>query len=242
MDQLSTVWLTEKLSFVRLGWNRALRILGLVHEAALRMRHGQIHRGDPNASCPVCQGTLKEESSRRALHTVKVAASKELERSVGKDRMQSHFYLQDNVWYTSTQLEKEGQVDCRDLDFSPFFDAWAIQKVVPVVSVKSPLFHALLMYIHFTDLPHKGTEATPARMRETLWPVGQARACITRMVQTCSKCRLILQRTVERELADLPDQRTTMAPPSLPSRLTSPWDSKLDCPMKARSVSPHMHW
>jgi hypothetical protein len=33
------------------------------------------------------------------------------------------------------------------------------------------------------------------------------------MVQICSKCRLILPQTVERELADLPDQRTTMAPP-----------------------------
>jgi hypothetical protein len=88
--------------------------------------------------------------------------------------MQSHFYLQDNVWYTSTRLEKEGQVDSRDLDFSPFFDAWAIQKVVPVVSVKSSLFHALLMHTHFTDLPHKGTEATLTRIRETLWPIGQA--------------------------------------------------------------------
>jgi hypothetical protein len=75
------------------------------------------------------------------------------------------------------------------------------------------LFHALLLHVHFTDLPHKGTEATLARIRETLWPVGRARICITRLVQTCSKCRLILQRTVERELADLPDQRTTMAPP-----------------------------
>jgi hypothetical protein len=58
-----------------------------------------------------------QEGSRRALHSVKAAASRELERSVGKDRMQSHFYLQDDVWYTSTRLEKEGQVDCRDLDF-----------------------------------------------------------------------------------------------------------------------------
>jgi hypothetical protein len=33
------------------------------------------------------------------------------------------------------------------------------------------------------------------------------------MVQTCSKCRLILQGTVERELADFPDQHTTMSPP-----------------------------
>jgi hypothetical protein len=164
------VWLTEKLSFVSLGWNKALRILGLVHEAILLMRHGQIHQKNPAYPCPVCQGTLMQEGSRRALHTVKVAASKELERSVGKDRMQSHFYLQDNVWYTSTRLEKEGQVDCRDLDFLPFFDAWAIQKVVPVVSVKSPLFHTLLMYIHFTDLPHKGTEATLARIRETFGP------------------------------------------------------------------------
>jgi hypothetical protein len=85
VDRLSTVWLMEKLSFVRLGWDKALRILGLVHEAILRMKHGQHHQRNPNSPCPVCQGTLMQESSRRALHTVKAAASRELERSVGKD-------------------------------------------------------------------------------------------------------------------------------------------------------------
>jgi hypothetical protein len=76
VDQLSAVWLTEKLSFVRLGWNRALGVLGLVHEAAIRMKHGRAHQKNTNASCPVCQGTVLQESSKRALHTVNLLPPK----------------------------------------------------------------------------------------------------------------------------------------------------------------------
>jgi hypothetical protein len=119
VDQLSSVW----LSFVRLGWEKATQLLAKVHEATLRMRHGESHRKSPVASFPICQGTLEEACLLRAHHTIEFAASRELEKSVGKDRMISHFYLKDDVWYTSRRLEKEGQVDCQDLDFSPFFDS-----------------------------------------------------------------------------------------------------------------------
>jgi hypothetical protein len=114
-----------------------------------------------------------------AEHAISKVASVEVERSLGKGSVEKQFTLSSGVWYATQRLHKEGLLDSKDLDFSPFYDGVSIKKVVPVILVKSELFHSLLLYIHFVELPHAGVEATLARMRQKFFPVGHARRAIT---------------------------------------------------------------
>jgi hypothetical protein len=145
--------------------------------------------------------------------TINRAASKQVEAVLGKTKMEKLYTLKEGIWYASTRLQKEGPVETKDLDVTPFFDGWSIKKVLPVVLAGSEIFHSLLMHIHFKELPHHGVEVTYRRMRETFMPVGRARAAISNFRQACSKCRSLLKKIVALELADFPEARTMIAPP-----------------------------
>jgi hypothetical protein len=127
--------------------------------------------------------------------------------------MNKKFHFKDGVWYASQRLQKQGALDVCDLDFSLFYDSHDINKVLPVMLVKSNLFLALLRDVHFRELPHAGVEATLARIRQYYFPVGHPRRTISRLRESCSKCHIMLKKTVELELADFPRARTTIAPP-----------------------------
>jgi hypothetical protein len=93
--------------------------------------------------------------------------------------MEKQFVQQDGIWYATQRLQKEGSPDVHDLDFQFFYDAVSIRKLLPVLMVKSDLFHALLLYIHFVELPHAGVEVTLARLKQRFYPVGHARRAIS---------------------------------------------------------------
>jgi hypothetical protein len=132
---------------------------------------------------------------------------------MGVSRLKQSFTADGGIWYCTRRLEKEGALEARDLDFSPFFDAAFIKKVTPVMHARSPLFHSLALWVHFSDLPHSGTEASLARVRQHYSPVGDPRSVISAIRRACSKCRLLLKQVVGVELADLHPLRTTIAPP-----------------------------
>jgi hypothetical protein len=207
-------WLARHFDFVYLGWQKAVNRLCLVCTAIFMLPHrAHVRRSETRPDCPVCTGALTQRVTEMAEHAISKVASAEVERSLGKGSVEKQFTLSSGVWYATQRLHKEGLLDSKDLDFSPFYDGVSIRKVVPVILVKSELFHSLLLYIHFVELPHAGVEATLARMRQKFFPVGHARRAITRLKESCSKCRLMLRRTVELELADLHSARTTIAPP-----------------------------
>ena len=104
-------------------------------------------------------------------------------------------------------------VDTADLDFDAFFDRLSIKKVLPVIPVESKLFRSLVLHIHFKEFPHQGVEATLARVKQTFFPIGDARRLIATVKKSCSKCRILLKQVVGLELADLHPARTTIAPP-----------------------------
>ena len=99
------------------------------------------------------------------------------------------------------------------MDCSPFFDHQNIKKFLPIVFVKLDIFRSYLMFIHMKEFPHMGIESTLQRIKERFYPVGNARAAIATVRGRCSKCRLMIQRTVALELAQFPAARTTVAPP-----------------------------
>jgi hypothetical protein len=127
--------------------------------------------------------------------------------------MTSQFSHDNGVWYASQRLHKEGLLQSNDLDFSCFYDIGLIKKILPVILVKSDLVHSLLLYVHFIELPHAGVEATLARIRQRFFPVGHARRAVSRLKESCTKCRILLRKAVKLELADLHSSRTVIAPP-----------------------------
>jgi hypothetical protein len=147
------------------------------------------------------------------MQCVTLAASAQAEQKLGKPKLIKQFTHRDGIWYTSQRLEKEGLIEKADLDFSPFFDAVSIKKVLPVIPVDSKLFRAFVLHIHFKELPHQGVEATLARIKQTFFPIGDARRLIASVKKSCSKCRILLKQVVGLELADIHPARTTIAPP-----------------------------
>ena len=136
---------------------------------------------------------------------VERSASRQAEKNLTKKCMAEKYHLVSGVWHSKSRLAKEGAVEIMDLDCTPFFDELHIKKMLPVVLVNSQVFHALLSFVHLIELPHRGVEITLRRIRERFHPIGNARQAITKFHAACSKCRLLLQRTVRLELADFPN-------------------------------------
>ena len=78
-------------------------------------------------------------------------------------------------------------------------------------------------HVHYREMPHSGVENTLKRILERMHPVGSARHRIRNFKAACSKCRILLKRTVNSELADFISARTCIAPPF--------WHAQIDIAM-----------
>ena len=162
-----------------------------------------LHRGlrpaDPD--CFICQG---QECllNRLSEQVVAKAASQQAVSALGEKYLATKFHPDGEVWYSHSRLTKEGPLDVVDLDFSPFFDSSQIKKVLPVVMVESEIFHSVLFHIHYRGLPHAGVENTLREIMQSFHPIGNARKFIAHFKAQCSKCRIMLKRAVDLELAD----------------------------------------
>ena len=212
IQPIQTTWFTSSFRFLGQGWSKAKSLLQSVVKACAIFQHGK-HQAT-NAcwrNCHICRDdpSMLQKATDRIID---IAASKETELNT-PFKMSTRFHMMDNVWYSKSRLEKEGAIETQDLDCSPFFDNQHLKKLLPVVLVKSETFYSFMAFIHFEDLPHRGVETTLRRIRERFYPVGNARAAIASLQSRCTKCRLMLQKVVNLELADFPSVRTTVAPP-----------------------------
>jgi hypothetical protein len=187
--QPRNLWLLRRIDFVHLGWERATNRLKLVCKALVLIVHRRHDpTGDPVPNCAACNGHLTTRVNELADMIIQRTASAQATHSVGPRTMSKQFTKEGHVWYASQRLQKEGALETHDLDFSCFYDCASIKKVLPVILVKSPLFHSLLLHVHFKELPHAGVEVTLARMKQRFYPIGHARRAISRLKESCSKC------------------------------------------------------
>lgn len=207
-------WLLRTFDFLHLGWARALKRIVCVIKASFRFRHS-LHKNPetPIPECPICASQEDQEAKAQALKLIMVSASTQAQNALGKQMLQKQYTFERGIWYSSQRLEKEGLTNKADLDFDAFYDGASIKKVLPIIPVQSILFQALALHTHFKDLPHQGVEATLARIKQTFYPIGDARRIITAIKKSCSKCRILLKQVVGLELADIHPMRTTIAPP-----------------------------
>ena len=159
---------------------------------------------------------------------------------LGPRYLEKSFHLKNGIWFSHARLSKEGVVDAVDLDFTPFFDAPHIKKVLPIVIVESELFHSLVFYMHHKVVPHAGVETTLHHIQHQFHPVGRARHFIAHFKAHCPKCRLLLRKTVDLELGEFPASRSTVAPPFWSVQIDiSPFFKAKTSPVSRKTVPCH---
>jgi len=213
---LEAEWLTSQVDFVKQGWTRALKIVSLICGFVEKLKHLVHIRNKANREgCSYCMTDPSIGLARLSLRQVLKAASRQAEAAEGAKGLAKHYTFQDGLWYSSGRLGKEGCVDAVDLDSMPFFDSITLQKLVPIVLTRSTIFQSYMAYIHDRLMDHPGVEPTLREVKLTMMPIGAPgpRIVILNHKKKCTKCRLRLKQTIEKELADFPACRTTVAPP-----------------------------
>jgi hypothetical protein len=209
-------WLTQRVDFERLGWEKATRVVKLVYQFTESILHRVHQRRKQNREeCCLCTTVPDTRLKTRAMHLIETSASREAELNLGKNKLERDFTFRAGVWYSHTRLQKEGLPEVRDIDATVFFDATNIRSILPIVMIESPIFKSLLKHIHDKEMSHPGVEPTLKRIRESFAPMGgqNVRNTISAYRKSCTKCRRNVKLMVEKELADFPACRTTVAPP-----------------------------
>ena len=206
-------WFAFTFQFKQLGWTRTRRKLGLVLQACAIFRH-HLHTLYQNniAECHLCSedASVLEHAVDQAID---LHASLLTERIIPKNKLAERFRLSGEIWLSQSRLEKEGEVECQDLDCIPFFDHQNIKRLLPIIHVSLDLFQSYLVLIHEHLLPHMGVEATLRAIGERFHPVGNVRAVIHNYKSRCTHCFITMKKIVDMELAQYPAVQTTVAPP-----------------------------
>jgi Pao retrotransposon peptidase/Integrase zinc binding domain len=215
-NEFTKSWLTQKVDFERLGWSKARKVVALVYRFTETLLH-RIHQKKKvnREGCCMCTTLPDSVLNIRVSDLIEKSASKEAELNIGKSKLEKDYTYRNEVWHSHTRLQKEGLPEIRDLDSKVFFDASSIRRVLPIMLVESPLFKSFLKHVHDNEMAHPGVEPTLKRIRESFAPMGgqNVRAVITAYRRNCTKCRRNVKLMVEKELADFPVFRTSVAPP-----------------------------
>lgn len=207
---------------IHFGWKKAINILARVY----RIHNTIIHRAHSNAKdaerqvkwksmCKLCNTSEENLSNVLAIEAELKFFRDDCK--VTKSRIPSRKlkeFQQDDgiIWYTG-RLSELNSVKTRDLDLDSFFDNTEIKSVLPVLTSDSPVFYAYVMYIHFKVRPHSGVEVTMREVSKKMHVINNPRRVIQQVRNDCTRCRLILKKTMELEMAQHHEARTTLAPP-----------------------------
>ena len=210
------------VDILRLGWQKGIRIMSL----CLRVKHSIIHRAHGKtansllekkwkAICMVCN-SAEDHLEKALINEAELEFyrqdSKILITKLTSKRMKQFSMDKGIIWYTGRILELNS-IKTRDLDTSCFFDNNEIKDTVPVLNSDSPVFYALVIYIHTYLRPHSGVEVTLREVSKRVHVLNNPRRIIQRVRKDCTRCRIIFKKTMELEMAQHHQARTTLAPP-----------------------------
>ena len=109
-------------------------------------------------------------------------------------------------------MDDNNVVKIRELDFELCLDNTEFSTLIPVVRPNSQLFFSYVCNIHLRIKPHSGIEITVQELMKKMFIIGHFRYVIKRVRNDCSKCSIILKKTVELELSKHHYSRTLIAP------------------------------
>ena len=211
------------VDIVKHGYQRSIEIVSHVLDFIWSVQHRKhISKGESNLqSCKKCcaisdTGGIPFEYNkilrREALHYYLKEESKNLNKTLTKDKL-SKFTLKEGVYYAMGRLPEDAKVTTEDLDPTVFFDNTEISGVLPVISADSPLFFSYLIHVHHKIRKHSGMEITLREIMKKFFVINNPRRIIQAVRKSCTRCRILIKKTYELEMAYHPQSRLQIAPP-----------------------------
>ena len=186
---------------IRFGWFRALRIVKYVLKFVQKLKTKYILTTTPIdiQDCDAENVFIRYESA--------------VIRDTLKPGTLQNFRDQDGIIYFQGRITEENPFRTHDLGKIPFLDVHEFTGKVPVLLVDSPILYAYILAIHTRILPHAGVEITMKTLSKKFKVQGNVRGLIKKIRGDCTRCAMILKKTVELEMSAHPAPRTILAPP-----------------------------
>ena len=210
------------VDIVHWGWQRSLRIMArlvkfkqiLIHRAHLAS--GNIEtREKLKSRCIRCNSSSSQLEQTYLLEAEMEFYRQDCEITTSRmtNKKLKEFKLERGILWFTGRLPELNSIKERDLDIDSFFDNANIKRVLPVIDSDSPVFYALVLYIHTKVRPHSGVEVTLREVSKHAHVLNNPRRLIQRVRKDCTRCRLILKKAMELEMAQHHEARVTIAPP-----------------------------
>ena len=207
---------------IHFGWQKSLNFMSRALEFICKVTH-RAHRSTEN---PIVKSNLKKicilcvTQDDKLNDVLRIEAENYLFRSNSKTTISrlsgkqlKEFVIHNSIlWYTG-RLSEINKVKTSDLDISCFFDNVNIKSVVPVLCADSPLFYSFAMHVHTKLCPHSGVESTMREVSKMMHVINNPRRVIQQIRKDCTRCRLNQRKTMELEMAQHHEARTTLTPP-----------------------------
>ena len=200
------------VDLVRLGWFRAIRVLSRILQWVDNLTHSTWQQTEPSTRCSLCTPTLKGNYIEKAELLIFQHETEMIKKSINKLKLSKYSEI-DGVLTFSGRLAQENPFRFRDLDGVPFLDAPMITGPIPVVMAESEVFYAYLMAVHTKIAPHAGTVTTMREVSRKMFIPNGPKRLIKQIRQDCSRCKIILKKTIELEMQKHSFARTMIAPP-----------------------------
>ena len=202
------------IDLIGLGWFRARRRLARVLIAWEKWTHKALHLIIKNNDCHICQTQTPSKDpilSQRVDNVLFRHETKIIKTFVSPSRL-NRFSERDSILYYPSRLSSDNPFRFQDLDDIPFLDATEFADPIPVVFSDSDIFFSFLIAVHMKIKPHSGNSATTREVFKRMFVPDNPHRIIQKLRADCSKCRLIVKKTVELEMQKHSFARTHIAP------------------------------
>ena len=213
-------------NIIKLGWVKTIRFLKTVimaYQTMIHKTHGacvnQKIKDSLMTKCHIC--SILDEDSKwddvealcewLAKGCLFREESKRLKILLSKKKLEQ-FIFTDMIYFYPGRLSDDNPISEKDVEVEVFYDNQSINSVLPVVGSDSPMFFAYAIYVHSVVQPHAGVEITYREISKVMHVINNPRRIIQRIRQDCPRCRLIMKKTVELEMAKHAFPRTQIAP------------------------------
>ena len=204
------------------GWQKGLNIYAKVYEFfdivvhRAHMKTGnEVLKAKLENICKKCT-TETDNLSKIYLHLAEqnlIREDTKVSKATLKPMKLKQFQQANGILWHTGRLQEMSSIRCENLDMDSFFDSVDIKTLLPVITSDSPLFYAYLMHIHMKVQPHCGVETTMKEIMKKMFVLNNPRKIIDKVRKSCTMCRRILKKTMELEMAQHHEARTTLAPP-----------------------------
>ena len=192
------------IDIIRLGWFQTRRQIASLLKFFAIWKHKAKHKIHPASK----QLHIVEREVDRVIFQHE---SSFIKKTFPKKKLDQ--YIEDEgVLYYRGRFDDNNVFSQVDLDGVPFLDAPVILGRKPVVLADSDIFFAYLIAVHMTISPHTGNVATARQIFRRMFVPSNALHLIQKLRKDCSKCQIIIKKTVEIEMKKHHFARTMIAP------------------------------